>query len=364
MSPLVSVNILSYNSKRYIEGCLDTVLAQTYKNLEILVIITGSDDGSRELVQRKYSRQKRIKVLYPHENLWFSRGHNLGIKSSRGEYILVLNQDIIMEPDFVEKLVSAMEADPALGSVSGKLLHYNYLINSKTKILDSTGIEISKTRRVIDRGQWERDDRQYDEAQEIFGASGAAALYRHTALEAVKLPKVGNGFERSNNATLSPYGRGGTGTPVGEGFEYFDEDFVAYKEDIDLAWRLQLAGFRCRYVPEAILYHGRTVGRSWPNQLVRFIVNRRRQPRLFRMMAFRNHYLMMVKCEIKKMFWRQFFFIFVRESLLLAYTVIFEPFQYKAFVDLYHRIPEALRKRKLIMANIRTDQVRLRKLFH
>lgn len=351
MSPLVSVNILSYNSKRYIEGCLDTVLMQTYKNLEILVIITGSDDGSSELIKQKYGRQKRIKIIDAGTNLWFSRGHNLGIKSSTGEYVFVLNQDTVLEKDFIAKLVAAMEEDKTLGSVSGKLFHYNFSINSKTKILDSTGIEIFKTRRVIDRGQWERDERQYDADLEIFGASGAAALYRRSALEAVKLPK---------GRTPSPL----QGEGRGEVYEYYDEDFIAYKEDIDLSWRLQLAGYRCRYVPEAILYHGRTVGRSWPNQVVRFIVNRRRQSRLVRKMAFKNHYLMMVKCEIAQHFWSQFAFIFIRESLLLVYTMIFEPFQFATLTELYREIPEALRKRKLIMQNLHTDSERLWKLFH
>lgn len=340
MDPLVSVNILSYNSRRYIEGCLDTVLAQTYKNLEILVIITGSDDGSAELIHKKYGRQKKVRIIEPGTNLWFSRGHNLGIAESQGEYIFVLNQDTVLERDFIEKLVAVMEDDKTLGSVSGKLLHYNFSINSKTKILDSTGIEIFKTRRVIDRGQWERDERQYDADREIFGASGAAALYRRSALEAVKLAKPD------------------------ESFEYYDEDFIAYKEDIDLAWRLQLAGFRCRYVPEAILYHGRTVGRSWPSQVIRFVLNRRRQSRLVRKMAFKNHYLMMVKNEIAGHFWHQFVFIFIREFLLLIYTLIFEPFQLATLLELYREIPEALRKRKIIMASVRTDPARLRKLFH
>ncbi|OGE79402.1 MAG: hypothetical protein A2751_05200 [Candidatus Doudnabacteria bacterium RIFCSPHIGHO2_01_FULL_46_14] len=335
------------------------MLLQTYKNLEILVIITGSNDGSRELIKQKYGRQKRIKIIDPGTNLWFSRGHNLGIKQSTGEYVFVLNQDTVLEKDFITTLVAAMEEDKTLGSVSGKLFHYNFSINSKTKILDSTGIEIYKTRRVIDRGQWERDERQYDADREIFGASGAAAIYRRSALEAIKLPKV-----RSNRETLSQLGRGGTSTPVGEGFEYYDEDFIAYKEDIDLSWRLQLAGWRCRYVPEAVLYHGRTVGRSWPNQVVRFIVNRRRQSRLVRKMAFKNHYLMMIKCEIAEHFWSQFGFIFIREALLLIYTMFFEPFQFATLRELYHELPEALRKRKLIMQNLRTDPERLWKLFH
>ena len=338
--PKVNINILSYNSQRYIRGCIESVLNQIYPNIEILIIITGSDDGSAEFINSTYTRNKKIKIVEPGENLWFSRGHNLGIAATSGDYVLALNQDIIMEPDFVSKLVAYLESNPTLGSVSGKLLHYNYTINSKTRIIDSTGIEMFRTRRVIDRGQWERDDKQYDFDLDIFGASGAAALYRRSALEAIKLPKIN-----------------------GE-YEYFDEDFVAYKEDIDLSWRLQLAGFGCKYIPEAIIYHGRTVGRSWPNQLIRFIVNRRRQSRLVRRMAFKNHYLMMIKCELPNLFWRQFGFIFVREFLLLVYTVIFEPFQFWALGQLRREIPEAVRKRKLIMQNVKVAPEALRKLFH
>src|SRR3989338_7246976 len=176
--PLVSINILSYNSLHYIEGCLDTVLAQTYRNIEILVIITGSDDGSGELVKEKYGRHKKIRIIDPRRNLWFSKGHNFALKNTTGEYVLVLNQDTVLDKNFVSKLIDVLEADSSLGSVSGKLLHYNFSIGSKTKILDSTGIEIFKTRRLIDRGQWEQDLGQYDADREIFGASGAAAFYR------------------------------------------------------------------------------------------------------------------------------------------------------------------------------------------
>ena len=365
MRPLVSVIIQSYNSARYIEKCLDSLFAQNYPNFEVIAIINGSEDGSLQLIKKKYSRVKKLKIMEPGENTFYSRGNNLGIVASQGEYILALNQDTVLEPRFISTLIAEMENDPRLGSVSGKLLHYNYSFDSKTKILDSTGIEMFKTRRLIDRGQWEQDFRQYDNDREIFGASGAAAVYRRSALEAVKLPKL-DGLERSNLATLSPYGRGGTKTSVGvgEGFEYFDEDFVAYKEDADLAWRLQLAGFRCRYVPEAVLYHGRTVGRSWPTQLIRFILNRRRQSRLVRKRSFKNHYLMMVKNETKELFWRHILFIFIREILLLVYTIFFEPFQIFALIEFFHQLPEAQRKRKLIMANVKVDPRFLRKLFH
>ena len=345
--PLVSVVIQSYNSMRYIEKCLDSLLAQNYPNIEVIIIINGSTDRSASFIKTKYGRNKKIRIIEPGENTFYSRGNNIGIRESHGEYIFALNQDTVLEQGFIKKLIAVMETDQTLSSVSGKLLHYNYTIDSKTKIIDSTGIEIFKTRRVIDRGQWERDEYQYDADREIFGASGAAAMYRRSALEAVKQPK-------------NPSASSGQGTE----YEYFDESFVAYKEDIDLSWRFQLAGFRCRYVPEAVLYHGRSVGRSWPNQFIRFIVNRSRQSRMVRKLAFKNHYLMMIKCEVGEHFWRQFGFVFIREALLLIYTIFFEPFQITALVELYHELPEALRKRRLIMANLRADPARLQKLFH
>ena len=338
--PLVSVIILSYNSRRYIRHCLDTLLAQDYPNLEILVVINGSEDGSKELIKSIYWRYKKIRILEPGENLWFARGNNYGIKQSVGEFILTLNQDTVLEPNFVSKLANALGQDSGLGSVTGKLLHYKFDIDSKTKILDSTSMEIFKTRRVIDRGQWERDIGFYDLDTKVFGASGAAAMYRRSALEAVKIQKLNGDFE------------------------YYDEDFTAYKEDVDLAWRLQLAGFGCRYVPDAIAYHGRTIGRSWPSQVIRFVLNRFRQPRIVRKLSFKNHYLMMVKNEMPEIFWRHFLFILAREILLLIYTIIFEQFQIMALIQFFRQLPEARRKRKLVMRMVKIGPERLRKLFH
>lgn len=340
MKPLVSIIILSYNSRRYIERCIDTVLAQDYRNTEIYVVINGSADGSGELIRDKYGRVKNLRILNPGKNLWFSRGNNYAIPQTAGEYILILNQDTVLEPGYVSLLTDSLEADRSLGSVTGKLRHYNFDIDSKTRIIDSTGIEVFRTRRVIDRGQWEMDRGQYDRDTEVFGASGAAAMYRRSVLEEAKLPKKNGGFE------------------------YFDEDFTAYKEDVDLAWRLQLLGYRAAYVPQAVVYHGRTIGRSWPTQIIRFILNRFHQPRIVRKLSFKNHYLMMVKNEAPQIFWRHFLFILAREILLLLYTLLFEQFQIFALVDFFRQLPDAWRKRKIIMSKIRIDSKQLARLFH
>lgn len=337
---LVSIIVLSYNSSRYIEKCLDSVLSQIYSDWEALVVINGSTDGSLELIRSRYARQKRIRILEPGENLWYSRGNNFGIAHCQGEYVLALNQDTILEPNFLRELVAVMDREPSLGSVTGKMLHYKFDIDSKTRILDSTGIEIFRTRRVIDRGQWEVDSGQYDQELNVFGASGAGALYRRSALEDAKLPKLK------------------------QGFEYFDEDFTAYKEDVDLSWRLQLLGWRCQYVPRAEMYHGRMVGRSWPTQFIRFILNRRRQSTEVRKLSFKNHYLMMVKNEVPAMFCRHFVFVLIREVLLLLYTLLFEQFQVFALVQFFRQLPDARRKRRMVMAKRRAGQRDLLQLFH
>ena len=338
--PLVSVVIISYNSRPYIEKCLRSLFAQKYSNFEVIMVINGSEDGSKELIEKLTRRRKKVRLIDPGENLWFSRGNNLGIKESKGEYVLVLNQDTMMLPDYIGLLVSELEADENLGSVSGKLLHYRYDIDSKTKILDSTGIEMFKSRKVFDRGQWEEDRGQYDEDTEIFGVSGAAGFYRKSALEDIKIRNI-NGK-----------------------YEYFDENFTAYQEDVDLAWRLQLAGYKCRYVPRAVMYHGRTVGRSWPSQILRFVLNRKKQPKRVRKMAFRNHHLSMLKNEIGPVFWRHFIFIIIREFLILAYITVFEPFQYKAVVEIFQFWPDTLRKRHEIMSKVRVEAKDILSVFH
>ena len=133
---------------------------------------------------------------------------------------------------------------------------------------------------------------------------------------------------------------------------------------MDLAWRLRLEGYKCQYIPQAIVFHGRNVGRSWPTQLIRFILNRRRQSREIRKLSFKNHYLMMVKNEVPAVFWRHFGYILAREILLLFYTIIFEQFQIFAFRDFFKQLPSALRKRKLIMAKIKISKQELAKLFN
>src|SRR5262249_760723 len=144
-------------------------------------------------------------IIESRTNCGFARAHNVLIGNTDSEYILVLNPDTILRDSFLSELVQSLEARPDAGSASGKLLRLDNLT------IDSTGIIMLRNEGHVDGGAGEPDLGQFDKPDDIFGASGAAALYRRAAIEDVSI----------------------------EG-KYFDEDFFAYREDADLAWRLRL----------------------------------------------------------------------------------------------------------------------------
>jgi GT2 family glycosyltransferase len=309
--PKVSVIVLIYNSRKYITLLFDAIFGQTYGNLEVIAVINGSDDGSREMIVENYSQAK---ILDPGKNLWFSKGNNLAIRESTGEFIQLINHDLILEPGYIENIIKAFD-DPKVAAATGKLLQYDFQNNRKTNLLDSTGITMSVSGRGRDRGQNQVDQGQYDDHRDVFGVSGAGPMYRRSALENVK-------FEQ----------------------EYFDEDFIAYWEDVDLSWRLSKQGWKNVYVPEAIGYHGRTAGSAKGGylHLWHFIQHHKKLPALFRQHNYRNHIWMYIK-NAKFIFHPAFI---LREILMLGYILLFEISTSKVIPELISKIPRMLKKRK------------------
>lgn len=216
----VSIVILSWNSKAYLGECLDSVKAQTCAKPEILVVDNGSADGSPEFVRDRYPD---VRLIVQHENLGFARGNNIGIAASSGEFVMTLNSDVVLHPDYIERLIRAFETKGGrLGMASGKLFRPGQTC------LDSTGLVLTRARRFFDRGSGEVDYGQYDRDTDIFGPCAAAALFRRAMLEDVRY-----------------------------GDEYFDADFFAYVEDVDLAWRARRLGWKACFVPDATAIHVR-----------------------------------------------------------------------------------------------------------
>jgi len=215
---MISIIVLSYNSVVFIEACIESILGQDYRNFEVIVVDNGSKDSALSLIKRDYPS---VKIIWNKENLGACIARNKGVDASKGEWILTLDCDVILEKDFLGKIMKAAEAsEKNTGMFQAKILQMD------KKAIYSCGIDLSKLRRFHDIGRGRADDGRFDKVKYVFGACSAAALYRKQMLEDVK-EKTG----------------------------YFDERFFFLVEDVDLAWRAQKKGWKAEFCPEAVCYH-------------------------------------------------------------------------------------------------------------
>jgi GT2 family glycosyltransferase len=242
------VVVVSWNSAAAIEGCLRAALAAG--PAEILVVDNNSQDTTASLVTKHFPSVRLIPLA---DNTGFAHGCNVGIACSTAPYVLFLNDDAELTPDYLTTLVTALQVQPRAASAVGKLLRGH----GQPATVDSAGLVLYRCAlRPQDRGQGEVDRGQYDTPQSHFGPSGAAALYRRTALQSA-----------CTATDPSP----------------FDATLFAYYEDVDLAWRLGRQGWTHLYVPAAVAIHGR----RGPQQ----------KPRSIAAQAFRNRYRVWRKNE-------------------------------------------------------------------
>jgi GT2 family glycosyltransferase len=212
--PLVSVIVVNYDGKVFLKNCLSSLCAQSYPAIEIIFVDNGSDDGSIDYVRKEFPS---VKIIASKKNLGFAKGNNIGIKIAKGELIATLNNDTEVASRWLEELVNAMNSEEKVGMCASKMLFMK-----NPEMINSTGICISRSGTCWDRGIFESDTGQYELMEEVFGPCAGAALYRKTMLLEIGL---------------------------------FDEDFYSYMEDTDLAFRGRLSGWKCLYVPDAIVYH-------------------------------------------------------------------------------------------------------------
>lgn len=210
--PLVSVVIVNYNGKRFLQDCLSALQNQTYQHFEVILVDNASHDGCVRFTEDNFPS---VRICVQDTNRGFAGGSNAGIRISKGEFILTLNNDTIASPDFIKELLKPILSDPGVGMCGSKMVFPDGRINS-------TAICISRSGAAWDRGGGELDHGQYDISEEIFGPCAGAALYRRTMLDEIGL---------------------------------FDEDFFLFMEDVDLAFRGRLAGWKCMYVPTAKVVH-------------------------------------------------------------------------------------------------------------
>lgn len=306
---MVSVTIVTWNSAQYLAECFASLEQQDYRQIEVIIVDNASSDETRVLLGQVASRWR---VIYNDHNVGFAAGQNQAIRMSSGEWVLCLNPDVVLSPDFIRLLVAAGEEHPAAGSVCGKLLRWGPAATQhKTDIIDSTGIYFTRNMRHLDRGAEKRDGGQYDRAQYVFGASGAAVMFRHDFIEDVSVQG-----------------------------EFFDEEFFAFREDGDLAWRAQVLGWKCLYTPAAVAWHVRRVTPERRADL----------PLVINWHSVKNRFLMRGKNASGWLCWRLFFPVVWRDLMTVGYALVRDWRMLSAVVYPLRAFGSIRRKRAIIQS--------------
>lgn len=208
-----SIVIVNWNGRQHLEDCLNSLTKQTYANYEIIVVDNASEDDSVPFIKKNFPT---VRIIHNPENIGFAEGSNIGIRASTGEYIVLLNNDTSVEPNWLEELVKAVDKDEKIGACMSKILLFD-----RRNVINSSGGEIHYLGFAWASDYGTRDNGQFKE-REIAFASGAAMLIKRQVLNKVGL---------------------------------FDPAYHMYYEDVDLGWRIRLAGYKIVFVPSSVVYH-------------------------------------------------------------------------------------------------------------
>jgi GT2 family glycosyltransferase len=319
----VSISLVTHNGLPWLPGCWRSLREQELAWHELLVIDNASTDGSAAWIAEHALGDGRVRLTHSNTNLGFARAHNLNIRRSRCEAVLVLNQDTELDPAFLRHAVRALRDRPGVAAVQGRLLRLEAAGHRGTTI-DTTGLEMYRNRKSASRAHGHPDSPAHRSPGPLFGADGAAPLYRRSALMHARLPATGGGWE------------------------VFDEDFFMYKEDVDLAWRLNRLGWSAWYEPRALGWHARGARGPLSRSIVGAARAYRRRPARVRALSWRNQRLMMVKNEPLGHFLRDLPWIATRDLLELGFVLVTDPARLRAIPALLAALPGAMRKRRVL----------------
>lgn len=299
--PRVQIQIVTWNNRKDIAAALESVFTQSFlsgrqawRDFSVVVVDNASEDGTMDIL-KSYGRD--ITVLSNRKNLGFARAHNQAFAfalQSRvpTDYLLVMNPDGSLTPSFLEQLVHFAQSHGDGAAFTGKVLRES---GAGAAVIDTTGIAITRSFRSYDRGAGEADHGQFNEAGRVFGASGAFAFYRVSALKSVA--KDGS---------------------------MYDPDFFMYKEDVDLAWRFERAGYYAYYVPEAVAFHSRTVRAPKKGIGDRLVGEFYKDPRK-KYWSYRNQQFTLIKNLTVAVFLKHGFWILIDRIAEGAFMLVVHP---------------------------------------
>lgn len=312
MSPPLSIQLVTWNSAGPVGACLASLAAQEEKRFELLAVDNASSDGSAELVESWLARGLPGHLIRAPRNLGFCGGQNRALEHGSGEWVLFLNPDAELPPDFVRLALEKLpRLPPEVGSVVPRIL----LPDGR---IDSTGLVLDAYRRVRDRGQGQPADGAYLAEEDLLGGTGAVVFHRRSMLQDVAIE-----------------GRA------------LDENLFAYYDDLDLSLRARLRGWRCRYVPSLVAVHRRAAR----NALRGMAGRRTRGPE--QALTVRNRLLVMAKCESARDLSRDLPRLLAFELARIAFLAVRAPGALRGYWGALQGLPAALRDRSIIQHSAR-----------
>lgn len=290
----VSVIIPNWNGRKLLPACLDSILAQTFKNFEVILVDNGSTDDSVAFVKKNYLQ---VRIVALPKNLGFAAAVNRGVAKSFAPFIALLNNDARAAPNWLSKLYQAVLAHPEVFAVAPKILQAK-----NPQLIDNAGDKINIVGQAFPVGRSEKVEK-FNKPGYIFGASGAASLFRKSVLKKL---------------------------------DGFDEDFFFYFEDVDFSLRAQIAGFKCWYEPKALVYH---YGEKTAAKLGDFIEYQRFRNTIFLVIKNFPFELIGKRGRIWKipLVWLHTFYFFTKKGRFWQ--------SLKVLVDLVIQSPKLLKKR-------------------
>ncbi|MBI2505131.1 MAG: glycosyltransferase family 2 protein [Candidatus Latescibacteria bacterium] len=312
---MIAAALANWNGMKYLDRCLAGLYAQTCPLAEVVVVDNGSTDGSKEWLREHYPQ---VRLIENTANLGFAAGYNQAIAACSAPYVLVLNTDVFLDPGFLAQALQGFAHGPRVAAVTGRVFQ------EATQELLNGGFFLRRQLRI-------RHSPDLDLPEEVFGATGAVVLFRRAALEDLKV----------------------------EG-EYFDESYFGYGEDLDLAWRAQLWGWKVRYQPTPPAHH---VGSGSLDGRLHFA----EKPAFFQRHVLKNRYLTLIKNASPGVLLYLLPSLLLTELLLWPYLILRwplrAPYLGMALVDVLRLLPLALRRRRCIQGRRQVTSAYIRGFF-
>ena len=320
----LSINLVVYNGAPYIPFLMASLKNQTFKDFEMIIVDNASTDGTVDLIKNELADLGiEYRLIQNSENLGFAHGHNQAYKITRTPYLALVNADMHLMPDALEKIVKFLDIHTDTAAVAPRLMRWDFTLTRTAKEsganiqeavrqgftsqIDAIGIRLFRSRRAVEwltRQDWAKDSASVDVQKiydknvvEIFGVSGAFAIYRKSVVDNVLLP----------------------------GGDMFDATYHSYKEDLDLAYRLRNAGFMSYVILDSVVYHDRHGG--GPKRMSDWAAakNKTTQSFFISFHSYKNHLRTLYKNE----YWQNFLidlpFIFWYEFKKLIYLLLTNP---------------------------------------